>query len=235
MAKTGLPNFDLKVMSPWRGIQHQWSVASSHSGSVLSAGTDVTDLMQALWTIFSSFIGVYWMGNDDVFCAGYSYYNGTSSAAIQEEEFLTSADATAAGYSQTAFGSAYTGDGQPMAPETCVRLQAPVGLSSTGKPVFLRKFIHMAQGPGLAPVISDEGVSNAAALGNGSLPFTRVLTSPGGKQGDWEVYTYFANHQMQRAAKKKKTSSSGSSLLAQILASAAGTAAVETFLETIAL
>lgn len=211
MAKTGHPNFDLKFAGPWRGTEHTWSVASSHSGGSLTPGGDVQDFMMSVHTVITSFFAEFWSGNAEVYCAGYSYYNGTDSAAIEEQEFTSLSEAIAAGYDQSAYGAAYTGSGQPNPPETCARLQAPVGLSKTGKPVFLRKYVHYCAGPGTNIPVSTAGQAIAAQLGSGALFDSRVLISSSGKQGTWSCYAYAANHQMQR--KRKKASSGSSSLL----------------------
>jgi hypothetical protein len=205
MAKTGRGNFELKFIGPWRGTQHVWSVTSSHTGAAFSASADITSFMQDVHARISSFIGDFWSGSTLVYCAGYAYYDGVHSAAVQEEAFASLSAAVAAGFDQTHYGTAYTGSGQPMSPECAVRLEAPVGLSSTGKPVSIKKFIHFCQGPGLSPAISSTGTAQAAALGNGDLYGSRILCSGSGKTGAWSVYTYFSNHQMNRRRKKKTT------------------------------
>lgn len=203
MAKTGRGNFELKMVGPWRGNQHTWSLTSSHTGAAFTSPTDIHAFMLDIYNTLASFIGTFWSGSTDVYMQGWSYYDGVHSAAVEEVSYATAAAAIAAGYLQTPFGTAYTGSGQPMQPECAVRLEAPVGISSTGKPVTMKKFIHFCQGPGLSPVISSTGTANAAKLGNGSLYGSRILCTGTGKTGTWDVYGYFSNHQMNRRKKKK--------------------------------
>ena len=95
-----------------------------------------------------------------------------------------------------------------MAPyEACAMLEAPIGLSKTGKPVTMKKFVHgcaapTAENDGL-PGVNAHSSAVAAALGNGSLYETRVLISPSGAQGTWSALAYYGNHQAQRRRKKK--------------------------------
>lgn len=239
MAKTGLPNFTMDVSGPWRGITKVQSWASSHSGSAFTTESDQIAFLQSVWNVLSSFISAAYSGETTLWMSKVSYYNGTGGTTIYEAEYVDSAAAVAAGYEQTHFGSALNLGDDPVAPEICILLEAPIGLSKSGKPVTMKKFVHWTQGIGTAPSIDESGEGGAAiaaTLGNGGLYGSRVLTSPHGAQGDWVIYPYFSNHQMQRRRKKKtssSSSSSGSGLLNSILAGAGGSALVEAILEAI--
>lgn len=212
MAKTGHPNFQLKMWGPWRGIQHRWSMAHGHSGQPFTTQADAISFLNSYWDNVSPFFGKAWTGVSGFYCAGWSYYNGTTSAALWEKDYTNQTEAGADGFLTTYYGDAYAAEGVQAAPEVCVRLQAPVGNSSTGKPVYNKIFVHYCDGtPGSAsdePNFGSGAAGYAANLGNGSLFDSRVLISPGGKQGAWVPYTYYANHQMQRRRKKSSSSSS---------------------------
>jgi hypothetical protein len=151
------------------------------------------------------------------YLSSWSSYDGQNSAALQEAEYADAADSMAAGWNGSAdYGGAYVaGTVGVSGLECCVTLKAPLGLNKTGKPFFLRKFIHgvppMLGDTDNAPFVSDVAAI-AAILGNGNLPGNRVLCSDKGAQGTWEAQEFFGNHKLFRAYKKK----SASSLLDQI-------------------
>lgn len=135
------------------------------------------------------------------------YYNGIDSAALYSAEYASSAASVTAGFDQTGiYGNAYASAVGISGLEVCVVLEAPVGLSKTGKPVTLKKFIHAVPGGGSAatdsPPLGSGAVGYAQALGNGALPGSRVLISASGKQGTWAANAYFGAHQMPRRRKK---------------------------------
>ncbi len=209
MAKTGYGNIVIKFRTPWRGSTHDWSVASSHSGS---AFTNTSDMLQFLISVYDV-IASYLASGGSTFCCEVAYYNGVDSAPKYSETFVNQAAATAAGFLTSPIGSSYmSAPGTPlattMAPyEACCMLEAPIGLSKTGKPVTMKKFVHGCAAPtgendGLPGVTSDWS-NEAVKLGNGQLYETRVLISPKGAQGTWSALDYYGNHQAQRRRKKK--------------------------------
>jgi hypothetical protein len=86
---------------------------------------------------------------------------------------------------------------------------APVGVSKTNKPIFLRHWVHCvppATGETDLPPYSATAATAAASLGDGSLPGNRVLISASGKQGTWAPDTYFGAHKMSRKWSSKNSS-----------------------------
>jgi hypothetical protein len=223
MARTGHPNFILKYSGPWRGLVKQQSFASSLSGSSFSAESDALALLNGIWGVLSSFMptGV----ESTVYVTGWAYYNGSTAMALWEKEYTSLSQATADGFTNT-YGSALNPPSSVSAPpEACVRLQAPIGFSSSGKPVTMKKYIHWTGGTGTSPALATGANAIAANLGNGSLHNSIVLCSPKGAQGTWSAYQYFASHQMQRKHRKSASSSSLSAAeqaLLRIIESAAG-------------
>lgn len=215
MAKTGHPNFAIKVTSQWRGTEHVWSLVSSHSGATLTPESAAFAFVQAVWnSVIAHFIAAPQVAL--TYVSGWDYYDGTDSASLYSAEYASSAASVTAGWLQSEYGDAYTSAVGVSGLECCVVLEAPVGLSKTGKPVTLKKFIHAVPGGiSTAPDTPPYGGSGADALalklGDGSLPGSRVLISASGKQGTWAPALYFGNHQMPR--RRRKASSGGASLV----------------------
>jgi hypothetical protein len=222
MAVTGHPNHVIEFTSPWRGNPHRWASVSNHSGASFGTTSDIIAYLQSVFDVLRFFISA---SDLLTYVSAVKYYNGSTHTPIYENIFTTQAEATAAGFGLGGSGvSANQGEAfigglstQLMSGlECCTILQAPVGLSSKGKPVFLKKFIHCApagQGDSdQVPLASGAGAL-AATLGNGSLYGSRVLISASGKQGSWSPSPYFGNHQMPRRRKKASSSSLTSSLL----------------------
>lgn len=229
MARTGHPNTVHDFTSQWRGTPHRWSLTANHSGTSFTTSADQILYLKSLFDIFRIFISA---SDITTYLSGVRYYDGSTATPIYENLFGDQAAATAAGYGlgggsvSGTQGEGFTGGETTQlcaGLECCTILQAPVGLSSTGKPVFLKKFIHCAPAsqPGIVdgPTLSTDGPMYAAALGNGTLYGSRVLCSATGKQGDWVVAPGWGNHQMPRRKKKVTSASLTSDLLR-----AAGTA-----------
>lgn len=218
MAKTGLPNFQMRYSGPWRGITKTQSWASSHSGSKFTTNSDIEAFLISFWEVMVTFMYAASSGPAEAYWVSkVAYYDGTNSAALYEQEYTTQADAIAAGYTLTGKGTSLNLGDDPTPPETCILLEAPIGLSKTGKPVTMKKYIHWTQGLGTTPsFISPQAADNAALLGNGGLYGSRVLTSPHGAQGSWVPYAYFSNHQMER--RRKKSGGSGVDLTTSLAA-----------------
>jgi hypothetical protein len=206
MAKTGFPNGVLRYDAPWRGTIKTWSLTFNHSGALLSAPQALTFLQALHNSVFCAFFSA---AASSQYLSSYAYYDGTNSAALQEADYASAADSEAAGWNGVStYGDAYMATPTGVSGlETCVVLKALVGTSKTGKPIWMRKFIH-----GVPPMLGDSdnapltggAQALALALGDGTLPGNRVLCSAKGNQGTWEVETYFGNHKLFRAYNKSK-------------------------------
>lgn len=208
MARTGHPNLVLEYQCAWRGIQKNWAIASSHSGATLSADQAFAFLV-AVDSIVKGFMS---QSATDVFLSRYAYYNGQDSAPLQEADYEDKASSITAGWNpDSAKGVAYAAQSTGVCgAESCVVLLAPVGESSTNKPVFLRHWIHNvppSTTDGDAPPFADAAATLAAQLGDGSLPGNRVLISASGKQGTWSPSPSFGAHKMSRKWTKSKSTS----------------------------
>lgn len=214
MAKTGHPNFVMEFTSQWRGGPHVWTIASSHSGTSFTSTTDQKAFLISVYQTIRQFISA---SDSTTYISGLKYYDGINSVPLYEEFFANETEAATygvplGGQSVTANqGEAFVGSETVQMTsglETCTMLTAPVGLSSKGKPVFLKKFIHCAPAAQVGSTVDGPDLSSsantfAAYLGNGLLYGSRVFCSASGKQGTWTVSPYFGNHQMPRRSKKK--------------------------------
>lgn len=219
MAKTGHPNFDYTISSPWRDGQHDWHLVGNHSGSSFNAAdaqTFMTGAESPFALSFAPFIGT--VGSSVVRAA---YYDGETSAPI----FTATYDGTHEPPSPLhPTGLAFDNPSEAQEPlEVCVMIEAQAGLSSRSKPVYMRKFVHgiptgnITTGTGNVPnwVFTADAAAAATAMGDGSWFGNRVYCSPSGRQpstNDWVALLVPGNHQMPRG-RKRKTAATNSTLL----------------------
>jgi hypothetical protein len=228
MAKTGHPNFVYTMNSAWRTGRHNWTLTGNHSGvafDAADAATFMTGAASPFALSFAPFIGASGEGTTGgTWVQKVTYYGGSAAAPIYEHEYAAPADTPTA---LRPTGLAFTVPASFQdALETCVMMYAPVGFSSTNKPVFLRKYIHAVPTENVAAG-GDGGViwsfassgtvaqAAATAMGNGSWFGTRVYISPSGAQPlstDWAIDGSPSNHQMPRG--RKRTVKSGGSSFA---------------------
>jgi hypothetical protein len=227
VAKTGHPNFVYEMQSPWRVGEHNWSLTGNHSGSSFDA-TDAETFMTGSASPFALTFR-HFIATPGTTVVRAAYYDGETSAPIWEALYDVDSPAVTP---LVPLGDAMAEIDDPGPLEVCVILEAPAGLSSRSKPVYLRKYIHSISGGNTTS--SDTGIAwtfdagsihtNAvAAMGNGDWFGTRVYISPTGRQpasGAWVALPSPGNHQMPRG-RKKPASSTGSSILSA-LESAAG-------------
>lgn len=230
MAKTGHPNFDYTISSPWRAGLHEWHLVGNHSGSSFSA-TDAQTFMTGASSPFAlSFAPFISSWSSTVVRA--AYYNGSTSAPIFTATYDTAHPAPTPLEPTGAAFDAAPDLQEPL--EVCVLLEAQAGLSTRSKPVYMRKYIHacpagnLASGTGKVPnwTFGAGAAAAATAMGDGSWFGNRVYCSPTGRQpatNDWAPLIVPGNHQMPRG-RKRKMSSSGSSLLDEALQLAAAAA-----------
>ncbi len=232
MAKTGRPNFAYILQGTWRGASHKFQITGNTTGSALGAG-DAQDFMEGSLSPFALSFAPF-MATEATEVIGTRYYNGTSSAPVFEADYDPGAPPAALVPTCTGF-SATDADGLPL--EVCVMLEARVGTSSKGKPVFCRKYLRGAPRNGIAEgggwSFSSTAAASASTMGDGSWYNSITYASPKGATADsngWSALVEPGNHQIPRGKKRKTSSSSGSqssllnSLLTAIAGGATGTA-----------
>lgn len=223
MAKTGRPNFVYICQGNWRGITHKFQIIGNTTGAALSAA-DAKIFMEGTASPYAVSFAPF-QDPAGVEVIGTRYYNGTASAPVYEADYTPGEAPTPL----TATGTAFETSGVASQPlEVCVMLEARVGTSSTGKPVFCRKFIRGASISGLT-VASGEvvwewdgsvHVDAAASMGNGNWYNNITYCSPSGATADsagWTALAAPGNHQVPRGRKRKSSSSKSNVSLAQQL------------------
>lgn len=244
MAKTGHPNFVYKISSPWRTQRHAWSLTGNHSGSSLS-GSDAESFMTGADSPFALSFAPFLTAAPstattyaefDHQVVGVAYYDGEASAPVFEADYNADAPAPDTLFptgTASADGGPYNGYGSL---EACCELRAPVGLSKSNKPVFVRKYIHGLVSEWVttnidgAQVISLSSAGTAAleAMSNGDWFGSRVYIARSGNQpsaSSWIVIP--GAHQMPRGRRKvtAKAGASAQSTLLNILEGVAAGAA----------
>lgn len=220
MAKTGHPNFDYTISSPWRSGLHLWHLVGNHSGSSFTAADAQTFMEGAESPMALSFAPFICPTTSTIERS--AYYNGQDSAPIFTRTYSSGSPAPTAIHPTGAALSEDTTGQEPL--EVCVMLEAQAGLSTRSKPVYMRKYIHAICVGNLTPgtdgvpnwVFTADAAAAATAMGDGSWFGNRVYCSPSGRQpatNDWAAIVVPGNHQMPRGRKRKTAATSGSSVL----------------------
>lgn len=226
MAKTGRPNFAYILQGTWRGTTHKFQITGNTTGSALSSSDAQAFLEGSLSPFALSFAP--FLATEGTEVIGSRYYNGTSSAPVYEADYDPGSPPAALVPTATAFTAPDT-DSLPL--EVCVMLEARVGTSSKGKPVFCRKYLRGAPRNGVAAgggwAFASGSAADAATMGDGSWYNSITYASPSGATADssgWSALVEPGNHQVPRGKKRKVASSgsSGSSLLNSLLTAIAG-------------
>lgn len=227
MTPIGHPYVDIKHARYWRGVPHAWSTRYIISGPTPDSTT--------FFNIAAELLQI----ERDILYGGSG--GGTVGGFLETRTYTGQGGAptNVVTYGQLATPSSWlTYNGAPWvgitgldfvdAAEACFEVRTPLqGLSSRGKPVYLRKFFHsvgQVQGDysGNLPAAAVTQIApHIAPWTNGSLPGGRVIISPSGRQssGPPTVQPYLGNHQMPRGRKRRAlaTSSNASGLLSQLL------------------
>ena len=198
----------LNFQSPWNlgnETVKEWSVKFSLSGAtnISEADCPVTavDLATPILYLVSSETSLISWDHYPIGSATHDYAGGFAQG------------------SHPGNGGAWTETGAPQQLEVCVLAECEVGVSSKGRPVYLRKWIH--------DVRADIGDPNSIAnpidgptvfdkWDHGSGPHSNVPVSPTtGAQGNgWQAETHLFTHQLRRGPKRPPAASA--SLLDQI-------------------
>jgi hypothetical protein len=187
----------LRMESPWNlgtATSHEWSVKFSLSGaSGLPGGSQeatALDLWQPIAAITSAHTSL----------VGWDHYPNESSTHDGNAIYPIG---THVGTAQ-----AWTVGQANQQLEVCLLAICPVGTSSKGRPVYLRKWIHDVQNS--AGDLNAHGtLANAATLfdkwNHGAGPSLLVPVSPttGVQGGPWTVEQHLYTHQLRRSPKHK--------------------------------
>jgi hypothetical protein len=204
----------LRMQSPYGGSYHTWSMDTYFSGSVLTTNAQFQSLVTAVWGCLGSFISP-----TAAVCqlAEAALYSGAGGVPVFRNLYNTTWTPVTGGPAPlTGNAAAYTGTttyGGSLA--TAALLEAPAGISTKGKPVFLRKWVHCVPSTNAAgvPAYNTTGTGTPALLlaplTNGTLVNGLVATGPSGRAatGEFAPYPTVRWHQLTRG---RRTSSSSS-------------------------
>lgn len=218
MAKTGHPNFDYTCQGQWRGAAHNFSITGNHSGTSFGQA-DAQAFMEGTASPYALCFAFFQSPSISVVSS--RYYDGQNAAPVFVAEYNTDNPAPTP---LTALGTAYGDDPADgyLPLEVCAMIESFVGLGSTSKPVYNRKFLRGVPTSALSggtdtdsPTINVNatGSTAAAKLGNGSLYGGRVYISPDARSANnWVMLSEAGNHQIPRGRKRSSSKATSSAL-----------------------
>lgn len=191
----------LRISSPWNygpDAQHIWTCKFNLSGDPAMASNEVEP------TALDLFDPIKQLSRTGSFLEGWSYYPNESRAARDVMTYTSGQHPTTA----SAFAP---GSGYEQQLEVCFLARAQLGKSITGKPVYLRKWIHGAVS---SPDPNTKGVyvSGSTDLtvfakwntGSGPRSVYPVDPTGGSKPANWQCEQHLFTHQLRRGPKRKK-------------------------------
>jgi hypothetical protein len=239
MAGLGRWYIEIRKQGFWRGSVHIFDNRYVLSG-VTPDAADATTAINALQVMENKLFPLVPAAFGVGFVSGHAYA-ASGGPPFATVNFNVDEDpATATGFSGPS--PAYTSLAFNGPLEVCLDVRIPLaGLSSTGKPVFCRKFYRGIWVTGESfndtPILAaDLAKVNAtlAPLATGFAPNAYVVIGVSGRQptGSVTAQQFLANHQVPRGRKRKTTTSSSS--LASRIESALVGAAGESIAEDLA-
>jgi hypothetical protein len=189
----------LTLNSPWNQdgkTSEDWSVMFSLSGA--------TDLLpnEQEPTALDLFDPMKQLCTTNTYLKHWSFYPIQGHAASGFKDYLPS--------DHPCTHSAFATTTELQQLEVCALAECPVGKSATGKPKYLRKWIHNLKSDGTGNAISpfNTGVTIATILAKwntGCGPRSLVPVSPtdGTQGGPWTLRTQLHVHQLRKGVKRK--------------------------------
>jgi len=190
--------YRLDMVSPWNfpgATTHEWSVKFSVSGNGPQPAGEQEATALDLWYPISrtTLPGTY--------LAGWSYYDPGAKVA--------SGGATYTSAQHVGDGGAYTSTTLIQQLEVCLVARCPVGKSSRGKTVYLRKWIHntvCATGDPNShnPIVNATSILSKWATGCGPSLLVPVSPTTGVQGGPWTFEQHLFTHQLRKGPKARK-------------------------------
>lgn len=197
----------VRHISYWRGVPHSWSTVYTFIGT--PSGAVTPSVCNSVRTL------------DDRMCYGpLASDGGTYECSIYDEASGGVPIASDIAFDHTIVadwpgfsGAGWTTTGAPqlISRETALAVEWAAGLSSSGKPVILRKWYHAVPDTGTVGAAAQVGTADAASLLTAAHAVADALTSIGmvlgsgtGRfAGSATIKTMFGNHQMPRGRRRK--------------------------------
>jgi hypothetical protein len=199
--------FVLRMQSPWnKGTEtvKEWSVKFSTSGAVDCPQADQEATVLDLWTPLKGLCQAH------TSLIGWDHYPIGSATHDFGMSYTVGAHA--------AVGDAYSAaPSHPAQLEVACVVECPVGQSSKGRPVFLRKWIHDVQtlqsdGNTITGRVDEPTLLTKWNHGCGPHNLVPVSPTTGVQGGPWAIENHAFTHQLRRGPKKKKVTVQGPSL-----------------------
>lgn len=217
---------ELEKQAFWRGAPHTWVNRYVMSGAQPSA-SDAQSVITALHLIENDLHPPMAAGVGVGYVQGRAYPSGKGTFFANVDYNVSKASGTATGF----HGPPDSGD-LVWAPtlETCLLIETRLqGLSSTGKPTYLRKYFrgcstgaaqdNVAGGIPAGTITDLNALTTPWQTGMGSQNWVVIGNSGSQASAAPTVHPFLVAHQVPRGKKKKPSSASG--LIAQIAADAA--------------
>lgn len=201
----------LHMSSPWNEgnvTSHEWAVKFSLSGASNVPTVDAEATALDLWDPIKQLVA----GHTSLIA--WDHYPIGSATHDQNMAYPPATHVGSA--------SAWSTGGPNQQLEVCVLATCPVGESSKGRPVFLRKWIHDVQNK-TTDLNAMGGLASAATLfdkwNHGCGPHNLVPVSPttGVQGGPWTAENHLFTHQLRRGPKKKVAGTSAISAVEDAL------------------
>lgn len=212
MAPTPRAHWEIQIQKQafWRGRPHIWNNRYIMSGPNPTAAQAVT-VINALHDIENAVYGPQAAGAGVGFVRGKAYPAGLGSYFASVLWNDTEAPATATGFT----GHSYSGLGWGVDLENCLDIRMPLtGLSSRGKPVYVRKFfrgfVSFNGANTTTPIPSTDRNYIAATVlpwqtGMGANNWVVIGKSGRQASGPPQVEQYIGAHQVPRGRRKPKS------------------------------
>jgi len=188
------------MQSPWNEggeTSHIWTCKFNLSGDPALASNEVEA------TALDLFDPIRQMCQTSTHLEGWSYYPNEAHAARDVMTYT-------AGQHPCTNAAFPPGSGMVQQLEVCFLARALLGKSATGKPVYLRKWIHSAIATGdgntkQAYVAGSTDLTVFAKWNTGSGPRSVYPVDPtgGAKPGNWQCEQHLFTHQLRRGPKRK--------------------------------
>lgn len=191
----------------WRGTPHKWSQVFPFTGSISAGnyGAAINALHVGVQQICFQPTSATYGGNYAI-----ALYNSATGGVPVAVTTYFDPDTTSAWVQYD--GSAWGTHGQPAeaAAEVAMGIRWAAGLSSSGKPVYFRKWVHAVPISTAAPGVRDISTTAAGAIANAMTSAQNAIGALGLQLGNGSrlaslspvVEPYYENHQMPRGRRR---------------------------------
>lgn len=198
----------------WRGLPHKWSTVYPFVGTITSGnyGAAIAAIKTMEQSVCYALTGPVEGGIWEI-----ALYNQSSGGVPQD--IVTYFDPDTPGSWVAYTGSAWSAASEQLVPaaEVALGVRWAAGLSSSGKPVFFRKWYHavpQVATAGATPDVSSANITTLVAALTTGINAVGGLGAPMGSGGRLAALTpvvspFYENHQMPRGRRRKALVTAG--------------------------